>query len=109
MIEDGATIEQKAEVMLTKYEELPRDKYKKRIWLKGVTGESKQAMKMVAKEKEKAQMEKMQKWLHPEPKAKPQRKDLRLPIKAKPEADAKTVPDQAPEPEAAAVTEKQEP
>lgn len=63
MIEDGADVEAKAEVLFTKYAVLPRHKEKKRDWLKGVMGDEKKQLKMAAKAAEKAQMEKCQKWL----------------------------------------------
>jgi len=63
MIEDGKDIEAKAEVLFTRFSELPRHKEKKRDWLKGVRGDEKLALKAAAKAVEKAKMEKCQKWL----------------------------------------------
>jgi len=63
MIEDGATVEAKAQVLFEKYKELPRNLEKKREWLKGVRGDEKIALKAHAKAVEKEKMEKLQKWL----------------------------------------------
>jgi len=62
-IEDGATLDAKAQLLFNKYKDLPRNKEKKRDWCKGVTGEEKQALKQAAKAHEKAQIAKWDKWL----------------------------------------------
>jgi len=58
MLEDGASVEQKAQLLFTKYKDLPRNAEKKREWLKGVRGEEKQALKAHAKAQEQKQMAK---------------------------------------------------
>jgi len=63
MIEDGASPEAKAEVLFSKYQELPRVKERKREWLRSVGGAEKIALKAAAKAHEKAQMDKWNKWL----------------------------------------------
>lgn len=63
-IEDGATPEQRTEQLFDKFAALPRDKERQRKWLKNVRGEEKQRLKAYAKDHEKAQMEKWQKWLN---------------------------------------------
>jgi len=63
MIEDGSTVEAKAEVLFSKYKELPRNKDKKRDWLSGVRGEEKAALKAAAKAHEEKQKAKWDKWL----------------------------------------------
>jgi len=62
-IEDGATLDAKAQLLFNKYKDLPRNKDKKREWLNGVRGEEKQALKQAAKAHEKAQKAKWDKWL----------------------------------------------
>lgn len=62
-IEDGSTVEDKANLLFSKYKELPRNKEKKREWLNGVRGEVKVALKAAAKAHEQKQMAKWDKWL----------------------------------------------
>lgn len=63
-LEDGASPEAKAQLLFNKYADLPRNKEKAREWLKGVRGEDKKALKVCAKEHEKKQMAKWDKWLN---------------------------------------------
>jgi len=60
---DGATVEQKADLLFSRYKELPRNMDKKRQWLKGIHGEEKVHLKAAAKEHEAAQTAKLNKWL----------------------------------------------
>merc|ERR1712039_852441 len=69
MIEDqNVTPEQKTEKIFEEYAKLPRGKEKKREWVSGLRGQDKQALKALAKEKEKEAMAKMQGWLSTGPK-----------------------------------------
>eukprot|EP00929_Paragymnodinium_shiwhaense_P097506 TRINITY_DN5916_c0_g1_i1.p1 TRINITY_DN5916_c0_g1~~TRINITY_DN5916_c0_g1_i1.p1 ORF type:complete len:229 (-),score=69.68 TRINITY_DN5916_c0_g1_i1:346-963(-) len=61
---DGATEEQQAEALLKRYAELPRNKEWKRKWSAKLPGKEKANLKKCAKEHEKAEMEKWQKWLN---------------------------------------------
>merc|ERR1712139_609292 len=63
------------EQLFDQYAALPRGKEKKQQWMNSLNGHQKFELKRVAKEHEKKEMDKWQKWLNPAaPKAKPANK-----------------------------------
>jgi len=61
---DDVAPEAATEALFQKFKALPRGKEQRREWLGSLRGEQKQALKARAKEHEKAEREKWQKWLH---------------------------------------------
>lgn len=97
MIEDGVTATQKAEVLFSKFKDLPRNAERKREWLGGVRCEEKIALKAVAKAHEEAQAAKLNKWLTTGPAKRGREVGKKLvnranPVKAAPKKEPLGVP-----------------